>query len=550
MKSVTEPHCRLATLTARAALAVVLAAGTLNAQDLPREKGGQGSAVKTYREPEDPAVHVLAAAYSRINSDFPKDYTAEASERGLRDLDTAIKARPDDPRLHWFRYLTLDRMKRNAEARAAREEAIRLARICPGGDELLLEYYHGHANACVKEGDPAAGAAAYLAALELGLEHVEEYHSIAIYFDGLPKDRDATGPGPLFPNQKRLEELWGPLVEFFGRHKGPTDAQQLERVAQRVKLGMDYREVARAVGFPTFTTGVCFWDHGIAVTDACWRYEVLRPLIVREGQRIGAVPAGPHKIVHVVFVDKVVRRIDVTGGDAPESIEHKHGERASFSVKGEILAGVAFSRDGATIAAGDTSGVVHLFDVRAGREQSRLMIPGERNAERSIGWLRPIVFAPDGKSVAAGGLYDGTVRVWEVSPAHMRRTIQVLPLPRPKGSMDCVEWVAFSTDGQTLATAGYDRDLRLWDVGTGELRASLRGHSYRLSAVAFTPDGKTLATGDEGGTVRLWDLASGKPQTRWPGYSPSVVALAFSPDGKTLAVARERSSGADSGVGR
>ena len=103
-----------------------------------------------YREPDDPALAVLVRARARIHSDDPKDYTAEASARGLSDLDEAGATRPKDPRIHWYRSMTLDRMKRTALARAAREEAIRVARVCPAGDELIGEYYREHAEACAQ----------------------------------------------------------------------------------------------------------------------------------------------------------------------------------------------------------------------------------------------------------------------------------------------------------------------------------------------------------------------------------------------------------------
>ena len=94
----------------------------------------------------------------------------------------------------------------------------------------------------------------------------------------------------------------------------------------------------------------------------------------------------------------------------------------------------------------------------------------------------------------------------------------------------------------SLSSVGYDQYVRLWDVATGQLRASLRGHSFNVSAIAYSPDGKTLASGDQYGNIRLWDVASGQPRAHWPGYFPTVRALAFSPDGKTLAVARENQS--------
>ena len=270
-----------------------------------------------YREPDDPIVGVLGRADRRIFSDDPRDYTAEASARGLRELDLAIAARPDDPRLHWYRHLTLDRKKRTAEARAAREEAIRLARIVPGGADLLPDYYREHAEACGKEGDSAAAAAALLAVVGPP-PGKRSYQSVVIWLGDRPRgDPGAPGPGPLFPGRQRLEALWGPLDRFFESHGGPTDAKTLERVAEQVRVGMDYREVARKVGFASFSMGDCHWDHGIPVMDDCWWYQIEEPAIVRQGNLIGAIPPRKPTIVHVVIVDKRVRKIEITRSDPP-----------------------------------------------------------------------------------------------------------------------------------------------------------------------------------------------------------------------------------------
>jgi WD40 repeat protein len=59
-------------------------------------------------------------------------------------------------------------------------------------------------------------------------------------------------------------------------------------------------------------------------------------------------------------------------------------------------------------------------------------------------------------------------------------------------------------DAATLASSGYDRAIKLWDVVTGEVRLTLEGHTAPITALAFTPDGNALISADQGGTVRLW----------------------------------------------
>jgi WD40 repeat protein len=95
--------------------------------------------------------------------------------------------------------------------------------------------------------------------------------------------------------------------------------------------------------------------------------------------------------------------------------------------------------------------------------------------------------------------------------------------------------VAFSPDGQALATAGMDQPIRLWDVGDdrGQERAARRWHEGTVLSVAFTPDGKQLASGGEDGQLLHWDLVTGK-QHAWnlPG---AVRGVCFAPDGRHLA---------------
>jgi hypothetical protein len=95
--------------------------------------------------------------------------------------------------------------------------------------------------------------------------------------------------------------------------------------------------------------------------------------------------------------------------------------------------------------------------------------------------------------------------------------------------------VAFSPDGKTLASAGSDRTIKLWDAQSGQERHTLKGHTDEVSSVVFSPDGKTLASGGRDKTIRLWDAASGQERATLKGHASVVYSVAFSPDGKTLA---------------
>ena len=83
-----------------------------------------------------------------------------------------------------------------------------------------------------------------------------------------------------------------------------------------------------------------------------------------------------------------------------------------------------------------------------------------------------------------------------------------------QGHTDRIGAIAFAPDGKTLATGGYDRTVRLWDVATGQERMTLKCHTTPVLGVAFAADGTILATGSEDGTVRLWRAATDEEASR------------------------------------
>jgi eukaryotic-like serine/threonine-protein kinase len=134
-----------------------------------------------------------------------------------------------------------------------------------------------------------------------------------------------------------------------------------------------------------------------------------------------------------------------------------------------------------------------------------------------------VAFSPDGQRVASGS-FDGTARIWDSATGKELLTLDA----------GQVQSLAFSPDGQRLAT-GSGTGIRIWDSRTGKQLIS--PEEGAVTSVAFSPDGQRLASGIDTATVgmvKIWDSATGKELLGFDASAP-VSSVAFSPDGRRLA---------------
>jgi WD40 repeat protein len=215
-----------------------------------------------------------------------------------------------------------------------------------------------------------------------------------------------------------------------------------------------------------------------------------------------------------------------------------------------IVWSLAFSPDGRTLASGagswDKPNVITLWDVN-----TRKLEPGIPRGDQPVDALQEgstlkerfllaghsqtitgLTFSPDGKTLASAG-YDGVVKLWDV-----QRGAERVLFPGPRDTVACA---AFSPDGETLAVGEGDPRtegpfaILLWSLAEHRERGRILGLKRAPVSLAFSPDGRTLASAGNLVTAELWDAESGAHKATLHGHYLPISHVAFSTDGKVLA---------------
>ncbi|MGH3810866.1 MAG: NACHT and WD repeat domain-containing protein [Pseudonocardiaceae bacterium] len=152
--------------------------------------------------------------------------------------------------------------------------------------------------------------------------------------------------------------------------------------------------------------------------------------------------------------------------------------------------------------------------------QLRAVLRGHDEIVAAVAW------SPDGQRLATASS-DRTARIWDPTSGSEIAALH--------GHTDRVWSVAWSPDKQRLATASGDRTVRIWDPDSGSEIAVLHGHNDWVRGVAWSPDGQHLATASSDRTIRIWDSHSGSEIAVLHGHNEGVRGVAWSPDGQRLA---------------
>lgn len=177
-----------------------------------------------------------------------------------------------------------------------------------------------------------------------------------------------------------------------------------------------------------------------------------------------------------------------------------------------------------------------------GTLQQAITLSAERN--RLVGHseqVNAVAYSPDGQLLASVS-DDGTLKIWRADGT-LIKSVVVSQSSDPNLNSRLLA-VAFSPNSQQIAVAQSNGEVTIWSQPADALQRKIAAHSDWVTALAFSPNGKTLATASRDGQVKLWQAANGKLRSTLSLHSGWVNAISWSPDSQQLA-----SGGEDQQIG-
>ncbi|MBP7431305.1 MAG: protein kinase, partial [Candidatus Hydrogenedentes bacterium] len=191
-----------------------------------------------------------------------------------------------------------------------------------------------------------------------------------------------------------------------------------------------------------------------------------------------------------------------------------------YADSGVYIIWLDISKDGRWMAAGNSLGTLHVWDLAAGK---RAWVSPQVHYPS----LRRVEFSADGRLLLTAGA-DKMARLWEVESGTCIRTFD----GREGGISGAA---ALTPDGQWLVTGGNDRKACVWDTTTGKLLWQSYGYPAPLGIIAVSPDGQRFITSDGGSGRAVFPIVPDSHQRTLSGHRGWVWTAVFSPNGALLA---------------
>ncbi|XP_076663774.1 notchless protein homolog 1 [Andrena cerasifolii] len=151
----------------------------------------------------------------------------------------------------------------------------------------------------------------------------------------------------------------------------------------------------------------------------------------------------------------------------------------------------------------------------------------ENETETSVEYAKK-QYESVGEEILVSGSDDFTLYLWK--PEKEKKSIA-----RMTGHQQLINDVKFSPNGRVIASASFDKSIKLWESSTGTYIASLRGHVQAVYSIAWSADSRLLASGSADSTLKVWSMKTKKLCQDLPGHSDEVYAVDWSPDGLRVA---------------
>ena len=159
----------------------------------------------------------------------------------------------------------------------------------------------------------------------------------------------------------------------------------------------------------------------------------------------------------------------------------------------EKISSLAISSSGDYIAIGDIKGTISIFD----SSLSEMLHSFSKHSTK----VTSLVFHPYEDILASASVDDESILLWSVDSGQLRDSLN--------GHTEGLTDIVFSSDGELLASASFDKSIQIWDTPSAHHKRMLIGHDQVVRSLSFDQENAILASSSDDGKIHLWDATTG-----------------------------------------